>query len=229
MSLPTRTCAVLAALAFACCGLAGCSHSDSSGSHESQTLASDSKNPRVTASKTETPTTESSSAPDTTPTPTMSLPAGVWSGVAQGVPQGAHQITTTNDLGGPADGETFAVIQLPDGSVGCEVTLQTPRVLCQIPKANFECLDAGGPDKTNENCAATIQKQMPTADQIYSVTDLSGYSYAKAANQPIQTVDYGSTVIRGDFACHAEKNGMTCWNIKTKHGALFSVDGIVGF
>jgi hypothetical protein len=37
-----------------------------------------------------------------------------------------------------------------------------------------------------------------------------------------ETLPYGSATAVGDFACLSEASGVTCWNVKSKHGFVIS-------
>ena len=39
------------------------------------------------------------------------------------------------------------------------------------------------------------------------------------------TLGYGKTAVQGDIACASAKTGLTCWDIKTKHGFWVSSEG----
>lgn len=224
----TRTRAFAAASLCALALIAGCA-SQPKASPSTPPSTSASANPQVSAQAT-----ESASAPEassTTPSADPSaqpLPTGVWPGVRQPLPASTREVTTTTTLGGQSDAP-IAVLHNSAGTVGCEFPDDAALVMCQLPKADFTCLAAGGPDRTHESCSLSIQGGKPDSTAIYSVTGMTGYGYALAASEPILALGIGETARRGDFACHNDTAGMTCWNLKTGHGALISPQRITPF
>lgn len=183
-----------------------------------------SANPSVSASAT--PKDESTSEQPTSPQPSPSRSDGVWEGVGKPVPADARTISTSVTM---PDSNLTAWVFTGPGGVRCEIDSEETTLQCIVPRADYACYDAGGPETTHDNCAVTLMDDVPNTRSLYSVTDVSPATFASGSGVPMDEITEGMTWTRGPFACHGTADGLACWNRLSGHGLDLSGKRVIGF
>lgn len=116
---------------------------------------------------------------------------------------------------------TFATIVTPSGNIGCDFTwdMQGCGVLSYLDDQPY-----GGDDFAGANWWIWFTDgAYPT---ISGKGDVALFMFPE---YPAQVVEYGQVVYWEDIVCSSSKDGLTCWNTNTGHGAFMNRDGFTGF
>lgn len=100
---------------------------------------------------------------------------------------------------------------LPSKNIACHIDVD--RAGCQIYEKNFA--DPSSPPDCDTDFVAAVV-----------IEDGERVTYGQCQGDPFAlpaiTLDYGSAAVVGDFACLSERDGVTCWNTRTRHGFVLS-------
>lgn len=130
------------------------------------------------------------------------------------MPKGAVPITRIRK---PDYGDPVAMITTPSGNVGCDLSRQYAG--CGVLQQDNPQVDERGDRKWwvhFDGDKATLGVK----------GDAPWFGYP---DFPAQKVAYGQVVHHRSIVCASEKAGLTCWNVKTGHGAFLSRAKIVTF
>ena len=124
------------------------------------------------------------------------------------IPSGATEVTgwgTGSDLQA-----RWPLIESPTGNISCK-----------FPYSGLERLDCTVDDGQSRTTAMVSNGQVDITDGLTSVKNVDPNTVNRPPGSP-QVVQYGQTVYSGTYVCHAEQDGVTCWDSATGAGVFLS-------
>jgi hypothetical protein len=109
----------------------------------------------------------------------------------------------------PEDAAEAELIQSPSKNIGCE--LGDDFAGCSITDRSNKVHKCD--DERNANYVVREDEEAGAECD----TEFLG---SEGDEDKVVTVEYGETVVHGEYACLSEKKGMTCWNQRTGHGFI---------
>ncbi|MGQ4534073.1 hypothetical protein ACUH9Y_03070 [Dermabacteraceae bacterium P13115] len=146
----------------------------------------------------------------------VALPAGAYPGAGGPIPANAKPITAFTD----AQSKGTAILVTPSGNIGCDFYADG-QAGCGVQSFITDNLYPAGP----EDAAWWVDLSEAGVPGIFPKGDAPAF----IAEAPGKVAPYGSVYRHGDYACASEKNGLTCWNAKTGHGAFMNRSGYYPF
>lgn len=138
---------------------------------------------------------------------------GAYAGVGAPLPPDVIELPTSGGYG---------LLRTPSGNIGCELTAEFSGcgVESYITDETYG-VDPGGDPRWFFYLSADGPGSLGSKGDAPAYHEANGHT--------VTTVPYGKVATWGDWACASESAGLTCWNIKTGHGAFLNKARTQGF